>query len=47
MDYLNRIRLSANYTSEETIELCDVEVFGENKGRGIRVNIAQFTNQLF
>lgn len=31
---LNRIRLSANYTSEETIELCDIEVFGENVGRG-------------
>jgi GNAT superfamily N-acetyltransferase len=31
---LNRIRLSANYTSEETIELGDIEVFGENEGRG-------------
>jgi GNAT superfamily N-acetyltransferase len=31
---LNRIRLSANHTSEETIELCDIEVFGENEGRG-------------
>ena len=31
---MNRIRLSANYTSEETIELGDIEVFGENEGRG-------------
>lgn len=31
---LNRIRLSANYTSEQEIELCDIEVFGENSGRG-------------
>ncbi|MET3730229.1 GNAT superfamily N-acetyltransferase [Fictibacillus halophilus] len=31
---LNRIRLSANYSSEEHIELCDIEVFGENSGRG-------------
>ncbi|AHN22796.1 GNAT family N-acetyltransferase [Lysinibacillus varians] len=31
---LNRIRLSAYYSSEETIELCDIEVFGENEGRG-------------
>lgn len=31
---LNRIRLSANYTSEQEIELGDIEVFGENSGRG-------------
>jgi N-acetylglutamate synthase-like GNAT family acetyltransferase len=31
---LNRIRLSANYKDEETIEICDIEVFGENEGRG-------------
>lgn len=31
---LNRIRLSANYIDEETIEICDIEVFGENEGRG-------------
>lgn len=31
---LNRIRLSANHTSADTIELCDIEVFGENEGRG-------------
>lgn len=31
---LNRIRLSANYRSEDTIEICDIEVFGENEGRG-------------
>jgi GNAT superfamily N-acetyltransferase len=31
---LNRIRLSANYTYEETVEIGDIEVFGENDGRG-------------
>lgn len=31
---LNRIRLSANYTCEETVEIGDIEVFGENEGRG-------------
>lgn len=31
---LNRIRLSANYKNEGTIEICDIEVFGENEGRG-------------
>ena len=31
---LNRIRLSANYINEETMEICDIEVFGENEGRG-------------
>lgn len=31
---LNRIRLSANYTSEKEIEIGDIEVFGENEGRG-------------
>lgn len=31
---LNRIRLSAIYSCEDTIELCDIEVFGENEGRG-------------
>jgi N-acetylglutamate synthase-like GNAT family acetyltransferase len=31
---LNRIRLSANYISNEMIELGDIEVFGENEGRG-------------
>ncbi|MFS0864767.1 GNAT family N-acetyltransferase [Sediminibacillus sp. JSM 1682029] len=31
---LNRIRLSATYNSEDTIEIGDIEVFGENEGRG-------------
>ncbi|MFP3919504.1 GNAT family N-acetyltransferase [Lysinibacillus telephonicus] len=31
---LNRIRLSAKFNDEETIELCDIEVIGENEGRG-------------
>ncbi len=31
---LNRIRLSANYIDGETLEICDIEVFGENEGRG-------------
>lgn len=31
---LNPIRLSSIYTSEETIELGDIDVVGENKGRG-------------
>ncbi|MFB5194279.1 GNAT family N-acetyltransferase [Neobacillus sp. KR4-4] len=31
---LNRIRLSANYTSEKMVEIGDIEVFGENEGRG-------------
>ncbi|MEE6132827.1 GNAT family N-acetyltransferase [Priestia sp. GS2] len=31
---LNRVRLSAIYKSEVDIELCDIEVFGENSGRG-------------
>lgn len=31
---LNQIRLSAKYSSDETIELGDIEVFGENEGRG-------------
>jgi len=31
---LNRIRLIANYTHKETIEINDIEVFGENQGRG-------------
>ncbi|MFT8319630.1 MAG: GNAT family N-acetyltransferase [Bacillus sp. (in: firmicutes)] len=31
---LNRIRLSATYYSDDTIEIGDIEVFGENKGRG-------------
>jgi GNAT superfamily N-acetyltransferase len=30
----NRIRLSANYTCEEAVEIGDIEVFGENEGRG-------------
>lgn len=30
----NRIRLSATYNSEDTIEIGDIEVFGENEGRG-------------
>lgn len=31
---LNRIRLSATYKSEDLIEIGDIEVFGENEGRG-------------
>ncbi|MFJ7890529.1 GNAT family N-acetyltransferase [Lysinibacillus xylanilyticus] len=31
---LNRIRLSATYKSEDIIEIGDIEVFGENEGRG-------------
>jgi GNAT superfamily N-acetyltransferase len=31
---LNRIRLSASYTHQETFEIGDIEVFGANEGRG-------------
>lgn len=31
---LNRIRMSAIHNSENTIEIGDIEVFGENEGRG-------------
>lgn len=31
---LNRIRLSANYVSEDRIDIYDLEVFGDNQGKG-------------
>lgn len=31
---LNRLLLSADYTCEEMVEIGDIEVFGENEGRG-------------
>ncbi|MEW9053849.1 MAG: hypothetical protein AB2392_22010 [Neobacillus sp.] len=40
---LNRIRLSANYTCEETIA-GDIEVFGENKGRGYGILLNSLIN---
>ncbi|MED4057186.1 GNAT family N-acetyltransferase (plasmid) [Niallia taxi] len=30
----DRVRLSAMYKNKDTIEICDIEIFGENQGRG-------------